>query len=334
MWFIIALVAFALLAVAAVADKFVLSKAKIVPISYSFYVAALGAIFSLLLLFFEDNFYFPVEYWHILVIGGIAFYFGIYGMYKAVDSGEVSKVNPLMISLQPLVVFVITLFVSIGAVTWLQGLGAGLLVIGSYYLSQVGKPKTRITRKIWFYILLSSVFFAISNSVNKIAYNELSFANAFIWLRTGAFVTGVIFTTIMGSWHLVFNVGGKKPGVVQKELKRLGEFFEEHASRAVSIVFDYEEWQSQKQRRNWAGLIIGQICGALGVVLMQYSISLGNVVLVTALNGIQFLFVLVLVYILSKFFPSIMEEDINKKYTWQKVGWACLLFVGIFLILI
>ena len=334
MWFIIASIAFALLAIAAVADKFVLTKAKIVPISYAFYVAALGAIFSLLLLFFESNFYFPVEYWYIVVIGGVAFYFGIYGMYKAMEHSEVSKVNPLMVSIQPLVVFIITLFVALESVGLLQAVGAILIIIGSYFLSQIGKAKSRIGKKVWVFILLSSVFFAISNSVNKIAYSNLSFANAFIWLRVGAFVTGIIFTTVMRSWHLVFGIEGKKPGIVQKELRKLSHFFEEHASRAVSLVFDYEEWQAEKQRRNWIGLAIGQLCGALGVVLMQYSISLGNVVLISALNGIQFFFVIIIIYIMSKFFPKIIKENTNKQYTLQKIAWSALLFVGIFLILI
>lgn len=334
MWFIVAVVAFFLLAVAAVADKFVLSKAKIVPISYSFYVAALGAVASLLLLFFESNFYFPIQHWRIIVVGGLAFYFGIYGMYKAMEHSEVSKVNPLMTSIQPLIVFVITLFVALDTVNWKQGLGALAIVVGSYCLSQVGRKKFRIKPKVWIFILISAGAFAVSNSVNKIAYSNLSFANAFIWLRTGALVTAVIFTTLTNSWRLVFGVEKRKPNFVQKELNKLGRFFEEKASRAVSIVFDYQEWQHKKQLRNWMGLIIGQTCGALGVVLMQYAISLGNVVLVTALNGMQFFFVILLVYILSKFFPKIIKEDMSKGSTWQKVGWSVLLFLGIFLILI
>lgn len=334
MWFIAAIVSFALLAIAAVADKFVLTKAKIIPISYSFFVAGLGAVFSLLLLFVEPNFHFPIQYWHIIVIGGVAFYFGIYGMFKAMENSEVSKVNPLMVSIQPLVVFGITFFTAIGSVSWTQGAGAICIVIGSYFLSQVGKQKTRINSKVWFFIFLSSIFFAISNSVNKIAYSNLSFANAFIWLRTGAFVMAIIFTTIMGKWRVVFGIERRPTNFIQKELNKLSHFFEEYASRAVSLVFDYGEWQKQKQRRNWVGLIIGQTCGALGVVLMQYAISLGNVVIVTALNGTQFFFVIILIYIMSKFYPKIIKENIDQKYVWQKVAWSGLLFVGIVLILI
>jgi drug/metabolite transporter (DMT)-like permease len=81
-------------------------------------------------------------------------------------------------------------------------------------------------------------------------------------------------------------------------------------------------------------MIIGQLSGSLGVVLLQVAIKLGNVILVTALNGLQFFFVIYLVYLLSKFFPKIIKEDIKRHYLWQKAFLSLVMVVGVVLIFI
>ena len=73
MWFFTAAFAFFLLAVAAVADKFLLSKSRLLPIAYAFYIAVIGGILSGFLLFWEADFYFPRNQLVVLLIGGVAF---------------------------------------------------------------------------------------------------------------------------------------------------------------------------------------------------------------------------------------------------------------------
>lgn len=301
MWFPIAIISFFLLALAAVIDKFLLSQAKVRPITYAFYVAVLGGLSSSLLLLFDDNFYFPGSLLPVIIASGAAFYFALYLMFSAVEQAEVSKVNPLIISLTPLAIFFFSLFLALEAVTFYKLIGSLLLIIGGYGLSQIGLPKTRLNRRVWLLVILAAVCFALTNTFSKIAYEQISFLTAFIWIRWLTLTAALLFTVFSGRLFSVF--------YAQKK-------------------------QETTARQKWLALAIGQAAGALGVILMQYAINLGNVILVTALNGVQFFFVIFLVYFLSKFYPKILQEDISRRFIMQKAFWSAVLFIGVALILI
>jgi len=301
MWFVIAVISFFLLALAAVIDKFLLSQAKLRPIAYAFYVAVLGGLASSLLLPFDNNFYFPAGFLPVILASGAAFYFALYLMFLAVEQAEVSKANPLIISLTPLGIFFFSLFLGLATVTVYNLIGSLLLIIGGYGLSQIGLSKTRLNRRVWLLVILAAVCFALTNTFNKIAYQEISFLTAFIWIRWLALAAALLFTVFSGRWFLIFSSQKKQPTTAKQK---------------------------------WLALAIGQAAGAGGVILMQYAINLGNVILVTALNGVQFFFVIFLVYLLSKFYPGILQEDISRRFIMQKIIWSAVLFIGIVLILI
>ena len=210
MWFTIAIISFFLLSLAAVIDKFLLSKSKIIPISYAFYISFLGALASSALLFFTSDFHLPKDNLIVLIIGGAAFYFALYFMFLAVSQAEISKINPLIVSLTPLIIFLLSFLLALEPLSFSKLGGVILVVTGSYFLSQAGLPKTRLKPKIWRFILLACLMFALSNSFNKLAYNELSFVTAFVWLRWFTLATALIFTVIMGNWSAIFSFKEKK----------------------------------------------------------------------------------------------------------------------------
>ena len=80
MWLFVGILAFFFLAIASVSDKFILSKSKIVPVSYAFYVCALGGIVSSVLLLFNIGFTVPAgwDLWMALLGAGGGFYLAIY----------------------------------------------------------------------------------------------------------------------------------------------------------------------------------------------------------------------------------------------------------------
>lgn len=327
-WFIIAFIAFFLLALAAVIDKFLLTKSEIVPISYAFYVSVLGGLASTLLLIFEPNFYFPKNYWFILVGGGISFYFALYFMYLAVQKAEISKVNPLIISLTPLIIFFFSFFLPIQSPTLQKTGGAFLIIISSYFLSQTGSLKTKLNFKNWLLIILSCLMFALANIFNKMAYNNLSFINAFVWLRWFSLITALIFTSLIGAWPIVLNLKKRK----FKKIELVINYFKNIAHHFFAPLHLFRKKVSSREQ--WLVFALGQIVGGLGVLLMQYAIKLGNVVLVTALNGLEFFFVILIVYFLSKIYPRILREDISGYFLKEKIIWSIVLFIGVFLVII
>lgn len=302
MWFIISLIAFFLLALAAVIDKFLLSQTRIIPVSFAFYIS-LGGILGSVLLLFEPYFYFPRDQLLVLILGGFSLFFGLYFMFLAVVKSEISKSNPLVVSFTPIAVFLLSLLLGLGLVSFQRIVGIFLIIGGGYLLSQVGVSKTRLTKKVWWFIILSSLSIGASNVFSKIAYDNLSFINAFVWLRWFTVLAAVLFVTLSKSWPAVLL--DKKGDAGKVSLK--------------SVV--------------WV-LVLGQAAGSLGVILLQYAIKLGNVILVTALNGVQFFFVIILVYFFSKVYPRVLKENIAYKFVFQKVLWSLILFIGVVLVLI
>ncbi|MBU2575664.1 hypothetical protein KKF64_01050, partial [Patescibacteria group bacterium] len=72
--------------------------------------------------------------------------------------------------------------------------------------------------------------------------------------------------------------------------------------------------------------------GALGFVLVNYSISLASVSLVNAMQGAQYAFLLLMIILLAKKFPKIMSEKLTGAVLAQKIFAIILISIGIGLI--
>ncbi|HLD27249.1 MAG TPA: EamA family transporter [Patescibacteria group bacterium] len=300
MWFIIAVIAFFLLALAAVIDKFLLSKTRINPTAFAFYIAVLsGAVVSILILF-EPDFFFPKDQLPVIILGGFTLFFGLYFMFLALAKSEVSKVNPLVVSFAPVFVFFFSFFLGLEPLSLQKIIGALLIVIGGYYLSQVGAGRVRIKFRIWLLILMAALLLGLANVYSKLTYDQLPFLNALIWLRWSSLAAALLFVILGNQW------------------------------REISVKCPADN----RKASPWTFFILGQLAGGLGVIAQQLAIKLGNVILVTALNGSQFFFVILLVWLLSRRSPGVLKESVGGKSLPAKLGWSTALFIGIVLILI
>jgi len=337
-WFTVALSGFFLFAVASVADKLILSRAAVVPASFAFYISLLGALASAVLYLpiaiAEGRLFLPAGFpLFAIAVSGVAQYFGLLLMFEAVNRGEVSKASPVIVSLQPVFNVFLTLLLppllaalfhgvqlDLQLVTARKLAGVGLIIAGSYLLSQTGAGPTRFDRRTWLYIVLAGLFLAVSTEFASIAYSaferaylpadageparKVLFAKAFIWGRWMALLAGLVHVLASGRPRaLLLRSGPKRPAA---------------------------------GRRGWAAalFVVGQGSGALAVVMQQYAIKLGNVILVSALNGTQFFFVIAISAVVSHFFPRLLSERSTRKVWLQKVLWSGVLFGGIAFIVI
>lgn len=305
LWFWFSLAAFFFLALSAVVDKFLLTKTRLRPTSFAFLIAFGGAILSLVILFFDIDLKLLPPFWLSLLIGGGSLFFSLYFMFLAVTRGEVSKVNPLIVSLTPAFVFLMSFFTGLDLIVGTKLLGVLLIAVAGYFLARAGTPKTRLHYQAWIFVLLAALFFGLANVFSKIVYDNLPFFEAFFGLRWMCLIVAALFVLVFG------------------KIKELKEIF--HTPKSDSgATFKYAA----------VVMIIGQTAGVLGVVLQQYAIKLGNVILVSALNGTQFFFLLILVLWLAKFFPKVLAEDVSRKSFLKKFIWSAVLFIGIALIII
>jgi drug/metabolite transporter (DMT)-like permease len=337
-WFIVALSAFFLFALASVADKLILSRTALVPATFAFYISMLGAVASAVLYapiaIAEGRFFLPAGLpLFAIFASGASQYFGLLFMFEAVNRGEVSKANPVIVSLQPMFNVFLTLLLppllavlfrdvqlDLKMVTARKLAGVGLIIAGSYLLSQTGEGPARFDRRTWLHIVLAGLFLAVSTEFASIAYSafersylppeagetarQVLFAKAFIWGRWMALLAGLVHILAAGKLRALLPPSGPK--------------------------------KQEQPRRGWAAALfaVGQGCGALAVVLQQYAIKLGNVILVSALNGTQFFFVLALSTVISRFFPRLLSECSTRKVLSQKLLWSGVLFGGIALVVI
>ena len=75
-----------------------------------------------------------------------------------------------------------------------------------------------------------------------------------------------------------------------------------------------------------------QLLAAGGFTLQNYALALGSVALVNALQGVQYGFLLILVTLLSVFYPQAFKENISRNIIIKKVLAVLIIATGLYLI--
>ncbi|HNW55879.1 MAG TPA: EamA family transporter [bacterium] len=297
------------------ADKYFLSKKVHSSISYAFYVGIWSAGNCLLFIF---NRHVPTWDWLFLdLISGLLFMAALYFWYKAVHQGETTKVVPIAGAFIPIFTLLLNYLIGRHYLNKQELLALAILILGSALLSlrprdtfwqnlvkkfksfwQPESIELRSTSRLWFNALLSSFIFAAYYVLIKYLYDSQGFTNAFIWTRLGSFVGALLLLVFPSSRRLIFD----KPRR-QSTIKSLPLFL---GIRLIAFI---------------------------AFILSNYAISLADVSLVNSLQGLQYLFLLIICFLLAGRYPKLLGQEINKKNIWQKVSGIVLINLGLFLLL-
>ena len=128
------------------------------------------------------------------------------------------------------------------------------------------------------------------------AFNNQEFFSAFIWIRGGSFIFVLL---------LLFHYRSRKE--IFKNIKGLN-------SKKGSIF------------------IANQGLAAGGFLMQNYAISLTSVALVNALQGVQYVFIIIIGVIATLFYPKFLTENISKPIIIQKIIAVLLIAFGLYLI--
>ena len=153
----------------------------------------------------------------------------------------------------------------------------------------------KIERRIFLSAVLAGLFFGISYVLLKLSFNQTGFVNGLFWTRMG--FVGSAFLSLVSS-HV--------RGEVILSFK--------HAPNKSKFLF-----------------VFNKVLAGIGFIILYFAINLGNVSLVNALLGLQFMFVFALVLFLRGKVPGI-KENIDKHILASKLAGISLVLVG-FLIL-
>lgn len=153
----------------------------------------------------------------------------------------------------------------------------------------------KIEKHIFFSAVLSGLFFGISYVLLKFSFNDDSFLNGLFWTRVG--FVGTAFLSLLSSG-------------IRDEVR----YSLRHAPRKSKILF-----------------IFNKFLAGVGFIILYFAINLGDVSLVNALLGFQFLFTLILVVLLRDKVSGLKER--MDKYTFtNKLAGISSIVIG-FLIL-
>jgi len=276
-----------------VLDKFILEKSVSKPVVYTFYstifmfVAFLAFPFGVTLLRGID--------WLWALVAGVTFGFGLWTMFKAVETGETSHISPFLGAVIAIFTYVFSSFFLHEVITQMQILGIAFLVFASFLLS-FEKSKKHSGFHIGFvWAIFSALLFAISHVSTKYIYGQYDFLTGLVWTRAFIGVVGLI-TLFFPSVRKVFKKNTKK----QKK--------EEYAKKHVIGI-----------------VVTNKVLAVIGVIAIQYAIALGSVTLVNALAGLQFAFMFLIIITLTKFAPKVFKEFFTNRELLQE--WIAIIFI-------
>lgn len=295
-WLFFALSAYFLISINLTLDKVILKNSLPHPVVYCFYMGVLSIFGLAFAPFGVINF----NSWEIItgVLVGAFFILPLYYMYKAVFFNEATRVGPLIGAITPIFVWLFSFFflgerfTPGGIVVFL------LLVIGGFLISiELNGNKGKKSKKRIIMMLRTSIFaasmFGIYYVLLKHVYSEGTFVSGFVWTRLGSFLAALLFLLTERNRKLIFG-------------------------------------ESEALKPKTGILVVGnKTLSGIAFALLNYAIALGSVTLVNAMQGLQYVFLLILVAILSYKYPRILAEAINKKALVQKIIAVVLIGLGL-----
>ncbi len=292
MWLVITAIGYFFTALANLVDKILLVRYINRPLVYAFFIGFLSIVAAVLIPF---GFVWPGPGMIFFsLITGATFILALYLLFSALSLGEASKIIPLVGGVSPIFVFLFS---------WL-GLNQRpmgnefwsflLLLLGIYFISRESFKRTSHTKHDLIFSVAASIIFAFYYTQSKYIYERESFINGFVSIAFGTFLAALALLLWPPNRQAIF--------------------------------------ENFKQRKTPASLLffLGQGSGAIGSLLTSYAISLAQVTLVNALQVLQFTFLLLMVILLSKKFPHLLEEKLTKKVILEKV--LAIFFIGLGLV--
>ena len=297
MWLPIIISAYFLFAIVALVDKGLLVGPPR-PKSYVFYVGILGILVLVLAPFV--GFSIPNPFQILLsFLAGAFFIFALFWLYTGLEYFEASRIIPAMGGILPLSTFgLVYLFSGGKEVLGIGEIFAFILLISGSILITLEKRK-KVSRKSFLVSALAGFLFALCFVLTKYVYLAQPFWSGFIWIRIGAFLTALGFILFKEVREDIF-------------LKRFT------FQKKTGIIF-----------------LANQGLGAGASVLQNFAIAIAGLAylsFINALQGIQYVFLFLIIIFLARKFPQILEERLTKKAITQKVISIGLIVSGLFIL--
>ena len=320
MWIFIAIGGYFINAGVYVADKFLLSKRIHSSVTYAFFVG-IWSVFNILLLVFDP--WFPtLRELGIDLLAGLLFLATLVFWYKALHQSEATRVVPIVGALVPIFSFLFS-FIFLGETLSERQLLAFFILINGGILISIKYTRFYAVKEVWGRIrvtfgdilgpihaqyrptsrliinsAVSALFFSVYYVLIKYIYTQQPFIGGFVWSRMGTFL-GVILILFVPLWrrHIIaYQRGAKTP-------------------------------------KNLLFFLSVRVAASLAFIMLNWAISLGNVALINSLQGVQYVFLLLLIFFISARYPQHLREELGGGVLLQKFIGATLVSTGLYMLI-
>jgi uncharacterized membrane protein len=271
-----------------VLDKYLITKRKIEPVNYTFYTIVTGLFLLLLWPWYYANI--SAGAVGLSMFSGACFSLAMYIFYLTLSEGEVSRVVPFVYGLVPLFDIFIGIVFQKNFLTITEGAALFLMIPGALLIGyKDGKIFTKhVGMKVAAAFLLS-VYFALWHA----ASHNQPVINSLMWNRIGA--AAVLLPLL--------------------------------AFKSLRVkIFTAEK--VHKKKNTAALFLLKQVLGGGTFIFLSYLLAVGKVPIVNALQGFRYVFLFVIVLLLSKKYRHIIEEKMDKHTIRQKLFAISLIFAG------
>jgi drug/metabolite transporter (DMT)-like permease len=216
--------------------------------------------------------------------------------FEALKAGESTSVVPLIGTGIPIMTLIGSIVATQEKPSTYGYLGFSILIISAFLLTW--KKKTQKTDKRALYTsLVAILLFSISNVLGKVAFQVWPFLSVFVVSRIACFIVAIILLWL------------------------------DTQARAELKQFIGGKTKSSSKITGWTRLLLllGQIGGAVGFLLVNIGLSKGNAGLVTALQATQYALIAMVGWFGGARMTKLLSEEISTEAKLKK-GLA---FIGI-----
>ncbi|MGB9847713.1 MAG: hypothetical protein ACPLKV_00625 [Minisyncoccia bacterium] len=305
LWLIVTLISYFILAIVYLIDRYLLTSQNRIPSPqlYTFYVGLLATVIVVIAPFI--HFYIPpLSHLLLSLVAGAFFTISLLFFYKGLNLFEASRIIPAEGALIPIFSFLLINLFSGGQEKMSSfALYSFILLLFGTFLITYEKEK-KITWKSFQIATLVAFFCSLSFVLSKYVYLKQPFLNALIWIK----------------------LGGALPSLALL-------IFSKEVRKGLKETFNKNNLSSSK--KTLAIFVSNQISGGIAGLLQQWAFSLAPLIylpIINALQGVQYLFLLIFVVLLSWRLPNILKETVTRSVLLQKIIAIILIGVGLALL--
>ncbi|MBU2037043.1 EamA family transporter [Patescibacteria group bacterium] len=295
-WFLFALLGYLLYALVAISNKFLLrQRATTKPLVFTFWVCAFSLLTFVLAPF---GLHWPGWSWLAFdLLTGLIFFVSLLFFYKVLDVNEASRSVSLLGGLTPIVILILSYFF-LGEVLNHFQLWAFILLVAGGFLISLEKIKHGFREGIkgLNFLFLTIFLHAIYFVMLKYLFDYQDFITGFVWSRMGL-VLGALVLLVYGPWR-----------------REIINSMHQATAKVGSLM------------------VGSKIAAGFGSLFISLAIFQGNVALVNALKGSEYVFLFFLTVLLSRKFPNILHEKFSQGIILQKITAIILICAGLALI--